>query len=284
MTTKTTIPPADLHTPEELLDNAETLMATKNPKMMRAAVLEAITALESYVQTVVFSSLGEKLDSLLVRWLEEKTKMDFDSRLSVLTPLAVGHSVDKQSALWAEYKRAKEIRNKVTHSGRKVSPTDARIVIDTVYRWLAYLGSTVKIELALIGLKRYVEEKSLKVTSELEAIRIILDYFGETKASLNAREVAILYGNKTIRPDLILKIGSYTTLVETKFLKANAHSILKNMIQQTTTYLAATGISQGATIIFQQGDLQDVNPSVTQHSVLINGSKKSVIYALVIKV
>ncbi len=78
-----TIPTADLHTPEELLDNAETLLASSNPKMMRAVVLEAITALEAYVQSVVFSALGTKLDSLLVQWLEDKTKMDFDSRLSV---------------------------------------------------------------------------------------------------------------------------------------------------------------------------------------------------------
>ena len=94
-----TTPTADLHTPEELLDNAETLLASSNPKMMRAAVLEAITALEAYVQSVVFSALGTKLDSLLVQWLEDKTKMDFDSRLSVLTPVAVGQPIDKQSTL-----------------------------------------------------------------------------------------------------------------------------------------------------------------------------------------
>jgi hypothetical protein len=165
MTLNSTTPIADLHTPEELLDNAETLFAYNNPKMMRAAILEAITALESYVQAVVFSSLSEKLDPLLVQWLEDKTKMDFDSRLSVLTPVAVGQSIDKQSTLWTEYKRAKEIRNKVTHSGRKVSSTDARFVIDTVYKWLAYLGSTVELELALIRFKQYIEENSIKITA-----------------------------------------------------------------------------------------------------------------------
>nr|MBA3691953.1 hypothetical protein [Acidobacteriota bacterium] len=81
---------AQIHTPEELLDNAETLFATGNAKMMRAAVLEAITSLEAFVQTTVFSALNNKLDPLLVQWLQDKTKMDFDSRLSILTPIAVG--------------------------------------------------------------------------------------------------------------------------------------------------------------------------------------------------
>lgn len=126
-------PTAEIHTPEELLDGAEVLFASANPKMMRAAVLEAIAALEAFVQDVVFTALRGKLDPLLVQWLEEKTRIDFDSRLSVLTPVAVGRQIDKQASLWKKYKGAKEIRNKVTHSGRKVSTDEARFVIDTVY-------------------------------------------------------------------------------------------------------------------------------------------------------
>ena len=132
--------------------------------MMRAAVLEAITALEAFVQSTVFASLNGKIDPLLIQWLEHKTKMDFDSRLSVLTPIAVGRSVDKSSTLWSDYKKAKGIRNKVTHSGVKVSAKDARFVIDTVYNWLAYLGSTLEIEVALMGLKRISSKGKCQLT------------------------------------------------------------------------------------------------------------------------
>ena len=57
MTTSLPIPIADLHTPEELLENAEILFNSDNPKMLRAAVLEAITALEAFVHVTVFGSL-----------------------------------------------------------------------------------------------------------------------------------------------------------------------------------------------------------------------------------
>lgn len=55
-----TTPTAILHTPEELLDGAEILFNSENPKMMRAAVLEAITAFEAYIPAIVFSTLNEK--------------------------------------------------------------------------------------------------------------------------------------------------------------------------------------------------------------------------------
>ena len=136
-------PIADLHTPDEILENAEALLNSNNPKMFRGAILEAITALEAYVQKTVFASLENKLDPLLVKWLQEKTMMDFDTRLSLFTPIATGVFIDKQSDLWKDYKNAKDIRNKVTHSGKKVSKDDAQFVINTVYRWLASLGKTV---------------------------------------------------------------------------------------------------------------------------------------------
>ena len=281
-----TTPTADLHTPEELLDNAETLLASSNPKMMRAAVLEAITALEAYVQSVVFSVLGTKLDSLLVQWLEDKTKMDFDSRLSVLTPVAVGQPIDKQSTLWKEYKDAKEIRNKVTHSGRKVSPADAWSVISTVYKWLAYLGSTVELELALIGLKRYIEENGIKITSEREAISVIADYFGKTKAAVSSQEVGVPLGTRKLRVDLILKFGSFTTLVETKFFskEASARRRIADVVEQIKTYLAVTGITQSAAIIFQKGEIPEELESVNKYFVSVSGDKESVVYVVVIRV
>lgn len=243
---------AQLHTPEELLDNAETLFATGNTKMMRAAVLEAITSLEAFVQTTVFSSLNNKLDPLLVQWLLDKTKMDFDSRLSVLTPIAVGQSVDKASTLWSDYKKAKVIRNNVTHSGAKVEKSEARFVIDTVYSWLSYLGSTVEVEVALMGLKRFVAENNIVVSDERSGISIIEKYFGETKAALTSTEVNSVFGDRKLIADLILKFGEYTVLMEIKFFEGSTEDTIQSAVEQTNKYLNAFKIKQGVIIIFQK--------------------------------
>jgi len=151
------VPVAELHTPEELLAGAEDLLASDNPVTRRAAVLEAITALESYVQATVFPAMSSKVDAVLVEWIERKTRVDFESRLTVLLPVATGRAIDKQSLLWQGYQKAKEIRNKVVHIGAKVSRSQARFVVDTVHDWLAYLGSTAELEVALIGLKRHID-------------------------------------------------------------------------------------------------------------------------------
>jgi hypothetical protein len=57
---------------------------------MWAVALEAITALEVFVDRGVFSLLEEQVDPLLVRWLKQRTRTDFESRLSVLAPVALG--------------------------------------------------------------------------------------------------------------------------------------------------------------------------------------------------
>ena len=88
----------DLHTPEELLAGAEALLMSTDQgltravdqQLMRPVVLEAITALEAFVHDRVFTRLREHMDPTLVDWLEKKTRTDFDSRLSILAPLALG--------------------------------------------------------------------------------------------------------------------------------------------------------------------------------------------------
>lgn len=117
---------ADLHSSEELLATAEALLALADPQMYRAAVLEAITALESYVSGTVFEQLALLMDPLLVKWLRDRTRMDFDSRLSVLAPVATGRPVDTASGLWQDYKTAKTIRNSVTHTPERASVTRGR--------------------------------------------------------------------------------------------------------------------------------------------------------------
>ena len=73
--------PVPVHTPDELLAGVRRLMETADPVVLPAAVLESITALEAFVHQHVFAAIRERLDSLLVTWLEEKTRMDFGSRL-----------------------------------------------------------------------------------------------------------------------------------------------------------------------------------------------------------
>ncbi len=51
----------NLHTPEELLSGAEVLLASLDEQLMRAAVLEALAALEWYVHETVFPLLGQSL-------------------------------------------------------------------------------------------------------------------------------------------------------------------------------------------------------------------------------
>jgi hypothetical protein len=215
------VEPAELHTPEELLTGAEALLMSTDQQLtravdrqlMRAVVLEAITALEAFVRDRVFSLLQEQLDPLLVRWLESKTRTDFDSRLGVLTPVALGRPVDRESRLWNDYQRAKQIRNKITHIGRRVSREEAQFVVRTVYDWLSYLGSTVEVELALQGLKMFVETSTVRIEDEIEGSRLVQDYFSRTKAALS-RVQPRLQDSQVSNPDLILKFGDYTILVE----------------------------------------------------------------------
>jgi len=126
-------------TAAELLQTAEKLFSFGEANMYRASVLEAITALEASVKAIAFPALESRVGKELATWLEDKTRMDFDTRLSILIPVATGLKVNKQDRLWSDYKKAKETRNKVTHAGTKVTRNQARFVIDTVYEWIEYL-------------------------------------------------------------------------------------------------------------------------------------------------
>lgn len=132
-------------TPAELLETAEELFATKNQNMYRAAILEAITALEAKVRDKAFPALKERVGFDLTKWLEEKTRMDFDTRLGLFIPLMTGLKIDKKDKLWNDYKKAKEIRNKVTHSGVKVTESETRFVINTIYEWIEYLNQAQEV-------------------------------------------------------------------------------------------------------------------------------------------
>ena len=192
---------ANLHTPEELLDNAEAMMVSKDPKLLRGAILEAITALECYVAETVFSTLKyQNMNPALVELLKTKTKMDFDSRLSILIPAVNGIANDE--TLWKNYKEAKEIRNKVTHSGRKVKASEARFVIDTVYKWLIYLGKNIELKLELFKFKQNIQTNYIDSNSDTPVEELVANYFGKNKLVFDSKQ-QIIFGKKLF--DLILK-------------------------------------------------------------------------------
>jgi len=132
-------------TPAELLETAEELFKMRNSKMYRAAILEAITALESYVASEIMGTLEIIVGTQLAKWLKVKTRFDFDARLGVITSFVTGVEIDKDGRLWSDYKKSKEIRNKVTHSGKKVTEEQSRFIIDITYEWIDFLNQAQEI-------------------------------------------------------------------------------------------------------------------------------------------
>jgi len=240
---------ADIHTPEELLIGAESYLSSSDSQMMRAVVLESFTALETFVHNKVFKILDNKLDQLLVKWLKEKTKMNFDDRLGILTPIALGIDNIKNNNLWCRYEKAKRVRNQVTHNGKKVSRKEATEVFSTVYDWLAYLGSTVEMELSLLRLKRYIEEKNIILTKESEVQKVIYDYFAKIKKVELGREV-MMPNNR--RADFILEFGEQTILIEAKIVRTgnDLKSRKKDYIKQLKNMLDDTNISRVGLVVF----------------------------------
>ena len=109
----------------------------------RAAVMEAMTALEERANEVVFQSLETRkgLPSNLVEWLRTKTKYNFDEKLHPIGEFALGKPISKGEKLWNDYKAARDLRNKVSHTARRITEEDARFVIQTVKEWLYFLES-----------------------------------------------------------------------------------------------------------------------------------------------
>lgn len=205
---------ASLHTPDELLAGAEAMLASADSQFARAAVLEANVALESYIHATVFDLLKEKLNPLFVKWLEQKTRYDIEARLKHITPMALEMEIDTQSKLWNRYERAKDIRNKVAHTGRRITRDEAREVLETVREWLAYLGSTAEVDLSLLGLKRYVESSGVVITKESEAVDLVRRFYEKTRPAVNVQQ-QVRFGNKSA--DMMLDFDKYSVLIETKF-------------------------------------------------------------------
>jgi hypothetical protein len=257
-----TPPSADIDTPEELLANAERHYSSSDINAMRAAVLEAMAALETFVSKKVFSSLDGKLDPLLVRWLETKTRMDFDSRLSILVPVALGRPIDIRGSLWQDYQVARSIRHRVVHAGARVSRERARFVIDTVYKWLAFLGSSVEIQVALLGLRRFFERQpSLTINNEREAVDLIVKYFSKSKAVDVLSEEVLSRSN--FRPDVVLKFGPYTVVIEAKFSRGqNISYFVADITSQLSHMVDEYRAAVGAAVIFHKGEVDPAYRSI----------------------
>lgn len=250
-----------VHTPDELLSGARRLLDASDPVMFRAAVLEAITALESFVHSRVFTALEERLDPLLVKWLESKTRMDFDSRLGVLTPIATGLPVDRQAELWSRYKRAKELRNAVTHSGRKVSSVEALEVLQTVHDWLSYLASSAEVDAALSAYKRAVEAGDIVVTDEHSASQTIEAFFS---SSLPAQAAVEQVTEKGIRADVVLQFGARLVVIEIKFLASRrGWGPITMGVKQLKALMAQANAERGALVVFSHDELQPSESSLT---------------------
>lgn len=253
-----------LHSPEELLAVADSLLTSKKNELMRAVVLEAITALEAYVHEVVFKKLEQKLSPDLVELLKVKTKMDFDSRLSVLVSTATDVQIDKGGELWQDYKKSKKIRNKVTHSGKVVTFDEAKFVLNTVYKWLTYLGSTAEVDIALIGLRNYLKDNTNLFwknngLSEANIQRSIVEYFSKIKPTkLTLENIKTHPDGFKIRADIALEFGEHNVVIEIKRLQKDFSYTLKAAVLQLERALGAySNKHRGVVVIYTMGDIPE---------------------------
>jgi hypothetical protein len=264
-----TPPTATFHSPEELLATAKELMLANNPKIYRGAILEALAALESFVHRTVFPALAARYSTDFSKWLEDKTKMDFDSRLSVLAPIATGVPVDKGSTLWLAYKQTRELRKGVVHSSRRVTVSDVDAVIENTRDWMAYLGSTIELESALLELKRWVESHpTLTIQTPAEAEQIVAQFFTRSKAANATLNKVFVVDGIHYEADAILEFGARRVLVETKFVrhKNNASNRLEEAVHQVDRLRRVSKIPQACVVLFAAWAKGNVPSNVEKHA------------------
>ncbi len=247
----------DLYGPGDLLKNAKHLLDSRDPRAMRAVVLESITALEVYVHTKVFKFLEGTLDIEFLEWLKEKTKLDFKSRLGAITPLALGIkiSIVKRSDLWRRYTEARRIRNDVSHEGRIISFDEAQEVYNTVYDWLACLSSSIGVELALIELKQFIEENHILISTESEVITILNNYFRESRVATLIPQYPYL---RNYLFDYVLQFGTKTVALEMKLLMRlpdDLNQYIIELIPTLSNFLEISNFNKIALIILFRGEV-----------------------------
>ena len=264
------VPPiASLHTPKELLEIAQELLSSENPKYYRGAVLEALAALETFVHETVFSAIRSRFSNDFSKWLEDKTKMNFDDRISILVPFATGMTVDKNSRLWNAFKKTRELRKGVVHGRRKVSKSEAETVINNTAEWMAYLGSTLEFEASLLELKRWVEAQPAGfIASGEHAERIVEQFFMRSRVASVESERWFVVDGRRYHVDVILEFGGGKLVVEVKFLRGERANtfVLSNAIAQVERICRVTGIGQACVIIFTNNPDVKGTQAITQHA------------------
>ena len=253
-----TLRTAGLYGPEDLLRNAKHLLDSGDSKVMRAVVLESMAALEVYVHTKVFKILEKKLDSEFIEWLRKETRFNFTKRLGIITPLALDIKISKfkQSDLWRRYKEAREIRNSVSHGGIIISYDEAQVVYKIVYDWLACLGSSIGMELALIELKQYIEENHIPISTEVEGASIVNKYFKESSVANIMPEFS--YAG-AVAFDYVLRFGTKPVALEMKLLlrvPSDLNQYIMDLITRLSEFLDRFNIDKIAIIIFLKGEVE----------------------------
>jgi len=246
----------EFHSPEELLAGAESLLLSSDPQVMRAVVLESITALEAFVEKTIFKLLEKNIEPKLVALLKKKTKMDFDSRLGILAPIALDMAVDKNTELWKKYKDSKEIRNRVTHRGTRVNKKQAEFVLNTVKKWLSHLGMTAEVDLALIKLKKYIESKNTVILDQGEAENIISSYFSKQKIHTESQ----LRYDSDFKADIELSFDNYRVAIEVKLLREGYNSnvkIIADEIKKGHSIIEYSGFDRYAIVIFGRTNIPE---------------------------
>ena len=253
------IDPADLLTPDELLVGANSLLLYDEPLFMRAVVLEAYAALETYVKLTIDEILNNNPHAEYVNLIEEVRKDRIDERIGILTDVGIGQPLSRQGNLWNNFKRVQEIRNQTTHLGYKVNHQLAQFVVTVIHDLLAFLGSTAEVDLSLLGLKKFIEREKISIANEQECVSIVKEYYMQTKSAVIKTEKSLVFHDSRMIVDILLKFGEYTIQVETKFssFMENFDTIYDSVVEKALSNLNLTQISRAAIIIFTKGQLSE---------------------------
>lgn len=252
--------PTELLRPEDLLENAKYLLELRQQKAIRSVILESMTALEVYIHNKVFQILEIEYDRVFAKWLKDKTNLNFDDRLGYVTPFALDEDIEafRQSDLWRRYKIARELRNDVTHKGIDVSYEDANNVYKTVYDWLAYLESSVGLELSLYEFKQKILHSGrFSIDSYLQHLTT---FFFSSKVGFNLKSYNQINYPTDLTFDWGLKFGQIVVSLGTLTAEGTINdfnSLIERVIEETKIKLDNPNIDKAALIIFYNGEIPE---------------------------
>lgn len=261
MSTETDLSMIGLLRPDELLENAKYLLDLQQKEAFRGVVLESMTALEVYVHNKVFRLLEQKYDPAFVKWLKERTDLNFDYRLGIITPFALTEDIKafKESDLWRRYRMARTLRNDVTHKGLEVSREEAEEVYKTMYDWLAYLESSLGLELSLLEFKNTILAQG-RFTSINDYYNLLKEFYLRSSVHFNLKSITqIKYPIETAF-EWGLKFGHIIVSLDTKVYSKSRYEfsyVVETIIGQTRIKIRASNIDKAAIILFYDGTIPE---------------------------